>query len=386
MSRRVSAGIIAGLVIGSMFAAGASARKPSKHSADRHRAVAITQDGHAVLRDDGRVVVFANKDTENGTDPVLVEGLRDIVDVAGQSSGMGPFALRESAFWIALRRDGTVYQWTGSCSDEGYMHCRYPRATQVAELRNIVAISSSDGVHLAVDRNGQAWGWGWDRLGVIAGSPKPPAGQTWRLIESPIRISAPAPLRSIAVGSPHALAVDQAGAVWIWSNDDPPDALPVEAETIANGPITFRKVAGLPPARSAAAMAGQYKGGGASYVVTENDELWEFGIIKVNPVNTAGSKQPHRIEGLCPVASVSVSTDQAVALCRDGSVYKQPRYDFLSPGGEEWEREAKRSEVLALHVDSIGPFNIALIDKAGAAWRGHTDSAGQLIGPLRLDR
>jgi hypothetical protein len=187
------------------------------------------------------------------------------------------------------------------------------------------------------------------------------------------------------VGSPHALAVDQAGAVWIWSNDDPPDALPEEAETIASGPVTFRKVAGLPPARAAAAMAGQYRGGGASYVVTENDELWEFGIIKVNPAETAGGKQPHRIEGLCPVASVSVSTDQAVALCQDGSVYKQPRYDFLSRGGEEWEREGRRDDVLSLHVDSIGPFHIALIDKSGAAWRGYTDSTVQLIGPLRLD-
>jgi hypothetical protein len=384
MPRRLSASMVAGLMIGSMLAVSGLARTP-KPAASRHRAVAITQDGHAVLRNDGRVVAFANKDTEIGTDPLLVQGLKDITDIAGRQGGMGPFAPRDSAFWIALRSDGTVYQWTGSCSDEGYMNCRYAKATQVEGLKNIVAVSSGNGVHLAVDRNGQAWGWGWDMQGVIAGSAKPPPGQMWRLVSSPVRIPFPAALRSIAVGSPHALAVDRTGAVWIWSSDEPPDALPAEAETIADGPITFRKVAGLPPARSVAAMAGQYKGGGASYVVTENDELWEFGVIKVNPVKTEGSQQPHRIEGLCSIASVSVSTDQAMALCRDGSLYKQPRYDLLSRGGETWAREGSRNDVLSLHIDSTGPFNIALIDRSGAAWRGLTDGADQLLGPLRLD-
>ena len=55
-----------------MFADGGHAQNAPKQPASRHRAIAITQDGYAVLRDDGRVVAFANKGGDTGTDPVLV--------------------------------------------------------------------------------------------------------------------------------------------------------------------------------------------------------------------------------------------------------------------------------------------------------------------------
>jgi hypothetical protein len=46
----------------------------------------------------------------------------------------------------------------------------------------------------------------WDVNGYIAGSPKGTPGHMWQLIGSPLRIPVPAAVKSIAVGSPHALA------------------------------------------------------------------------------------------------------------------------------------------------------------------------------------
>jgi hypothetical protein len=398
MPRRLAASVFAGLIIVSMHAR-ASAQNALEPPASVHRAVAITPDGHAVLRDDGQVVAFTNKGTADGSDPVLVKGLKDIVDIAGQTAGLGPLQPRESALWIALARDGTVYQWSGSCAKGGQWNCRYTPATPVAELKNIVAISSSDGVHFAVDRNGQAWGWGWDMRGIIAGSADRPRGQWWwPLVSSPVRIPLPGAVRSIAVGSsPRALAIDTAGAAWIWDRDVPSDALPEETETVTTGQMTFTKVAGLPPVRSAASATGP-AGGGTSYVVTENDEVWSWGIIKVNGPETAGgpstemvgTRRPHRIEGLCPVVSLSIAREMAVALCRDGSVFKQSRISLPGQMGAAWEREQSAKDVLSLHIEG-SPFNVVLIDRSGAAWRGALGNPklpsplASLTGPLHLE-
>jgi alpha-tubulin suppressor-like RCC1 family protein len=401
MPRRLVASVFAGVMIVSMRAVSAGAQTAREPPASAHRAIAITPDGHAVLRDDGLVIAFANKSKkDDGSDPVLVQGLKDIVDIAGQTAGMGPLLPRESALWIALARDGTVYQWTGQCAKAGQWDCRYTKATQVPGLKNIAAISSGDGVHFAVDRDGQAWGWGWDMRGVIGGPPDQSRGNRWPLVSSPVRIPVPGLVRSITVGSsPHALAIDTAGAVWIWDPDVPTDALPENTETITAGQMTFTKVAGLPPARSAASATGTL-GGGTSYVVTETDDVWSWGIIKINGAETAGprglstemvgTRQPHRIEGVCPAASLSIAREMAIALCRDGSIFKQSRISLPGQMGAAWEKEQSAKDVLSVHIEG-SPFNVVLIDRSGAAWRGTWGNprlAGPLAsasGPLKLD-
>jgi hypothetical protein len=109
--------------------------------------------GEVVLRDDGRVIGFEDRDIDPGSKPVFVEGLTDIVDVSGDAAGFA-FGNQEAA-WIALRRDGTVYQWNASVSCQGFC-----QPVPVPGLANIVSISSLSGTHLAVDRGGQLWGGG----------------------------------------------------------------------------------------------------------------------------------------------------------------------------------------------------------------------------------
>src|ERR1700760_3743445 len=97
-----------------------------------HRAIAITDGGEAVLRDDGQVIAFRN----DAKDPVVIKGLTNIVDVAGNSGGLGPNWPQGSAYWIALRRDGVVLQWDGHCATDGIDNCRYSAATVVPALHD----------------------------------------------------------------------------------------------------------------------------------------------------------------------------------------------------------------------------------------------------------
>jgi hypothetical protein len=129
------------------------------------RANAITLGAEAVLRSDGKVVAFANNSSSIGAGPVFISGLSDIVDIAGLSNGLGPLRRRGSDYWLALRRDGSVFQWSGECALDGYMDCAYSSATSVHGLPRVVGIGSRDGTHLAIDKEGRAWGGDGTRTG-----------------------------------------------------------------------------------------------------------------------------------------------------------------------------------------------------------------------------
>jgi len=221
-----------------------------------HRAIAITASGDAVLRDDGRVIGFNNRNKE-AEGPIFIRGLRGIIDVAGASEdGLGPNWPKGSAYWIALRRSGEVLQWNGHCSDEGIYSCSFSRATVVPLPRKVAVIASAGGTHLAIDSEGQAWGWGLDHDGLITGQKgeRDPSGRLIpRLIERPIKIPLSAPLKYIAIGFPHSIGIDRKGTVWLWGAHNDQNFLPKDTETYTNGKFVARKVLNIPPVQSAVA-------------------------------------------------------------------------------------------------------------------------------------
>ena len=367
-----------------------------------HRAVAVTEAGDAVLRDDGRVVGFINRAAE-GEDPVFIEGLADIIDVAGASEdGLGPHWPRGSAYWIALRRDGVVMQWDGHCAEEGIYNCSFSRATVVPGLRNVISIVSTGGTHLAIDSEGQAWGWGLDHDGLITGQrgERDPSGrQIPRLIKSPIRIPVPVPLKAVAVGFPHSIGIDRTGDVWLWGGNDQSQFLPERSEASTNGKFVARKVLGIPPAQSAVAD-------GRTFVVTDTGELWSWGITKFEPMPPSGTHVPHKIEGICRVKYVSSGSSMVAAVCEDGAVYKMIFPGMSSLSGEKscetcgrfiteerWDREQSVKDVEALHL-AFFPSNaaVSMIDRSGSVYLGPSFGPGvflpareRIIGPVNID-
>ncbi|GEM_PF-6728093 len=347
----------------------------------RHHAVAITPGAEAVLREDGRVVAFKN--TAKDGAPVLIEGLTDVVAISGVSPGMLDASQPESpASWIALRRNGDVYQWKGTCAEDGYVDCKYTRASKVAGLSNITTISSSRGAHLALDRNGQVWGWGWDIDGLLTGAVYPFVKPQLALVKRPIRLPIPQELRFVAVGFPHAIGIDRAGGVWIWGRPDRFDAQPEKSQSISAGQLTFRKVDGLPPARSAVAF-------GRTYVLAETGEVWSWGITSYNRHESFGRRQPDKMDGACPTKALSVTAGTVVAVCLDGTVYRA-----LWPGvettdccqarivtEERWERVPFLSGINQLHV-SNATFDVSLVDNSGDAYRDAFETFGAVLKPL----
>jgi alpha-tubulin suppressor-like RCC1 family protein len=158
-----------------------------------------------------------------------VPGMSGIVGVA---TGM-----RNS---MALDDKGTVFTW-GSLSNpllsstmspvSGNPYCPYrdtdfaghhlsgrsddyPR--EVQGLPRIQQIATYYATDFALDTDGQVWGWGFNSCGQLGVNPGQGPDRIEYYVEHPRRIEGLPPIRTIASGKRHALALDGDGRVWAW--------------------------------------------------------------------------------------------------------------------------------------------------------------------------
>lgn len=145
---------------------------------------------------------------------------------------------------MALDGSGTVWTW-GSLSNPllssttarpvaGSPYCPYqdtewaghrlsgerndnPR--KVDGLPRIRQISSYYATDLALDTEGQVWGWGFNSCGQLGMNPGKGPDRIEYYIEQPRRVDGLPPIRSIASGQRHSLALDGDGRVWAWGEN-----------------------------------------------------------------------------------------------------------------------------------------------------------------------
>lgn len=94
--------------------------------------------------------------------PYQIPGLNNVVSIAA----------RESRGGIALKSDGTVWQWGVSpvVGEMGSVYTDTP--TQISNLTNIVSISSKNARHgLAIKSDGTVWAWGSNSHGQLGSTP-----------------------------------------------------------------------------------------------------------------------------------------------------------------------------------------------------------------------
>jgi hypothetical protein len=220
-----------------------------------------------------------------------------------------------------------------------------------------------------------------------------------RLIKDPVRIPVPTPLKSIVAGLPFSIGIDRAGSVWMWGASTDARFLPEQSDLVGDGQFAARKVFGIPPAKTVAGL-------GRTYVVTEQGELRIWGITQPSGAkNPSGSRVPHRVQGICPVESVSASSDVVFAICQDGRVYRDIVPGYRAPSGkpcrftfctdiaevDEWKELLHLKDIRTLLVTTAA-YEIALINQHGFAYRGRLDGTEfvlepsyRLEGPLDLE-
>ncbi len=140
--------------------------------------------------------------------PKIVPGIENAVVVAGEY-------MTESSpqDFIALDKNGIVYTIPHGCvvNEKYEATCKVMPARRVDGLPPITFISSYEGAHLAVDRQGEVWGWGENDAGQVG----PKAAAPWR-IAKPTRLSLPTIMQTVSVSQSSSTGLDINGRVWFW--------------------------------------------------------------------------------------------------------------------------------------------------------------------------
>ena len=120
---------------------------------------------------------------------------------------------RETA--VALSTDGEVYVWgDGSYYDlgQGQVKLNEYAPVKVNGLPEIVKIAKGKHHVLALDVNGEVWGWGNNSSGEIHGTYK---GKVY----VPTKISGLSDVTDIAAGTGFSAVIKNDGTLWTWGND-----------------------------------------------------------------------------------------------------------------------------------------------------------------------
>lgn len=141
--------------------------------------------------------------TQDRLEFVEIPGMSDVVAISGSLD-----------FTLVLRGDGTVWAWgrnhVGQLGD-GTLNDRLTPG-RVGQLRRIVAISAGTSHGLALDDAGRVAGWGLNTTAQLADD----GSGNFSVRRNPAKIVMPRPIVAIATGGGHSLAVDDNGDVWGW--------------------------------------------------------------------------------------------------------------------------------------------------------------------------
>lgn len=268
------------------------------------KAVAAGADHSLALQASGIVWAWGANDcgqsgqptSMSGTSPILpIQQLRDVIAI-----GAG---FRHS---LALKRDGTVWQWGNLSSAEfeasdvltpayGFRYCAangqpaafqtsaFPQTSpaQVTGLPPVVALATYYNHNLALGRDGEVWGWGVDDCGQT-GPFDQRASKASAPINGPTKVAGLDHVIAIATGRRHSLALKSDGSVWAWGDNE-------------KGQIT----------QQPASMA-------------FDDRCLEQARI---PLGAPHSTRPIRVKGLPPIKAITASAYSSAALDYQGQVW-----------------------------------------------------------------
>ena len=153
------------------------------------------------LRRDGTVWEWGPGWGRSGRTPTRVSGLTDVVAVAAGCS-----VWWQSCHGLALKRDGTVWAWGDNESGQLGDGTTTGRTTPlpIGALSQVVAIAArnfTDAHDVAVKSDGTVWEW------TVAGQSKP------------AQVAGLSGIVAVAEGGAHTLALRRDGTVWAWGSN-----------------------------------------------------------------------------------------------------------------------------------------------------------------------
>lgn len=243
-----------------------------------------------VLCEDGLVYSFGEdfigRDYGDNTLLVAIKELSDIIaiDTDGGNS-------------IALKRDGTVYDWGL------YSHDASSEPEKVRELKDIVSVAAGLGYYLAVDKNGDVWTWGWSKYTDLDNT-----RGTGDFIDIPSKVRDVHNIKSACGKESEILGIHHDGNVTRWGN------YKKEILFSSNDVVSI--------------SAGYYH----ILAVKKDGTVFSWGSNMHGELGGNRTKEdqyePRMIEGLSGVIAAGAGVDFSIVLKEDGTVWAWGKNDY----------------------------------------------------------
>lgn len=176
-----------------------------KISSGLKHTIMINDDGTVSAWGDNTYGQLGNATTVNSIEPVKVQGLMNIVEVAAEDNTS-----------FALDKEGNVYAWGrdtwGLCGDGTSMDVRNI-PVNVLYLSDIVKISANTQHALALKANGDVYAWGTNAAGQLGNG-------GYGAEYYPEKIENIPRMLDVSAGYFFSIAVDASGDVWTWGNNN----------------------------------------------------------------------------------------------------------------------------------------------------------------------
>ena len=277
---------------------------------------------------------------------------------------------------LALDQDGNAWAW--GYDREGQLgigqslfpsYRMTPMAVRMPAGVHFTRIAAGSSHSLALDQNGNAWGWGANNLGVVGDG-----SLTNRYV--PVRVAMPVGIvfTDVAVTSGYSLALDQDGAAWAWGNNNygwPEDG----GELIRSTPGRVTMPAGVVFTK---VSAGGWRSSPFSLALDEAGHAWAWGR---NGCGQLGDGTRDARTAPIPVAmpagvaftALTAGGDHAVALDQNGNAWAWGCNDDRQLGDDsdvdrlEPVPVTMPASVSFIDVAAAGSYSLAL-DASGGAW------------------
>lgn len=214
----------------------------------------------------------------------------------------------------AIDKNGKIWSWGFNNSGQLGNAQNTSRLTPVSlagAVKTFCKISLGNGQTLALDKNGRAWGWGFN-ANALLGDNSVTARNT------PVSVAGTAKtFCQIAAGNQQAAAIDKYGNTWAWGPND-------AGQLGANAPLSIRSPKSI--------VLGADKtfceintGGGFSNGIDKNGKVWSWGVntngflgdnsttAKYTPINLLGANKT-----FCKIAS---GPNWTLAIAKNGRLW-----------------------------------------------------------------
>jgi alpha-tubulin suppressor-like RCC1 family protein len=284
-----------------------------------------------------------------------------------------------SLFTVAIDKNGQAWGWGNNGKGQLGNNSSSSRCTPVSvagATKTFCQISaggdiSGDGHTVAIDKNGQAWAWGLNSSGELGDN-------TVTLRLTPVSVAgATKTFCKIAVGRYHTVAIDKNGQAWAWGINS--------SGTLGDNSTTSR----LTPVSVAGATKTFCKittGWSHNIAIDKNGNVWAWGLFENGQLgdNTIVSRRtPVSVAGatktFCQIAAGSSHT---VAIDKNGKVWAWGLNGFGQLGDNTITSQRTPVSILVATKTfcqiAAGSSHTIAIDKNGQAWAWGVNVSGTL--------